>query len=310
MICSAKQLLNQEFPFDNPRFLESNRLTNPLVKDLQIIVTGSTGRLGREVMHAFDEAGFSSIGIDSAATVEFRKDGKFLHRRADLTDYGETIDALKGCDIVVHLANISYPGFLPDHKTFSQNVGMNYNIFSAASALKCRRVIWMSSANVGGIEPNALAPERFPITEDQAPRLRSAYALSKSVSESTADYFGSTTATTFIGIRSTLIVYPEDYELLRADTEDPELRRWHYWSYIDVRDLTDLILLTATSTNEEIAIINATSADTTLNRSSAELCAEYFPRTPCDIEAKTTQSLFSGDKAKQLYGFEPRFSWR
>ena len=54
-------------------------MTNPLVKDLQIIVTGSTGRLGREVMHAFDEAGFSSIGIDSAATVEFRKDGKFLH---------------------------------------------------------------------------------------------------------------------------------------------------------------------------------------------------------------------------------------
>ncbi|MEL7296450.1 MAG: NAD(P)-dependent oxidoreductase, partial [Pseudomonadota bacterium] len=260
-------------------------------KDIRVVITGSTGRLGREVMRAFDEAGCSSTGIDSAATAEFRKDGDFVHRRADLTDYGETIDALSGCDTVVHLANISYPGFHPDHKTFTQNVGMNYNVFSAASALKCRRVIWLSSANVGGIEPNAVAPERFPITEDQAPRPSSAYALSKSVSESTAEFFGSTTATTFVGIRSTLIVYPEDHELLRADANNTELRQWHYWSYIDVRDLTGLILLAATSTNEETTIINATAADTILNRGSAEHCAEYFPETPCDIDANLTRSL-------------------
>ncbi len=261
-------------------------------------------------MRAFEEAGFSSTGIDSAATVEFRKDGDFVHKRADLTDYGETIDALSGCETVVHLANISYPGFHPDQKTFTQNVGMNYNVFSAASVLKCRRVIWLSSANVTGIEPVALAAERFPITEDQAPRPGSSYALSKSVSESVAEYFGSTAATTFVGIRSTLIVYPEDYELLRADAESPEIRHWHYWSYIDVRDLTRLILLVATSASADTTIINATAADTILNRNSVEHCAEYFPATPCDIEANTTQSLFSGDKAKQLFGFEPRFSWR
>ena len=130
------------------------------------------------------------------------------------------------------------------------------------------------------------------------------------MSESVADHLGSTTATNFVGIRSTLIVYPEDHDLLRADADNAELRQWHYWSYIDVRDLTSLILLAATSTNEETTIINATAADTILNRSSAEHCAEYFPETPCDIEANTTQSLFSGDKAKQLFGFEPRFSWR
>ena len=285
-------------------------MADPQSKHIRVVVTGSTGRLGREVMRAFDEADFTCTGIDSAATVEFRKDGNFVHRRADLTDYGEAIDALSGCNVVVHLANISYPGFHPDHKTFTQNVGMNYNVFSAAGALKCRRVIWLSSANVAGIEPQAHVPERFPITEDQSPRLCSSYALSKSVSESVADHFGSTTATIFVGIRSTLIVYPEDYGLLIADADNAELRQWHYWSYIDVRDLTNLILLAATSTNEETTIINATAADTVLNRSSAEHCAEYFPETPCDIESNTTRSLFSGDKAKQLFGFEPRCSWR
>jgi len=171
-------------------------------------------------------------------------------------------------------------------------------------------VIWLSSANVAGIERVTDIPERFPITEDQSPRLSSSYALSKSATESVAEYFGSTAATTFVGIRSTLIVYPEDYELLRADAEDPEIRHWHYWSYIDVRDLTSLILLAVTSTSAETTIVNATAEDTTLARSSTEHCAEYFPETPCDIKANTTQSLFSGDKAKQLFGFEPRFSWR
>jgi nucleoside-diphosphate-sugar epimerase len=261
-------------------------------------------------MRAFDEAGLLCTGVDSAATVEFRKDGDFVHRRADLTDYGEAIDALSGCNVVVHLANISYPGFHPDHKTFTQNVGMNYNVFSAASAMNCRRVIWLSSANVAGLESPAHVPERFPITEDQSPGPNSSYALSKAVSESIAGYFGSSTGTSFVGIRSTLIVYPEDHDLLRADADNAELRQWHYWSYIDVRDLTSLILLAATSTSEETTIINATAADTILNRSSAEHCAENFPETPCDLEANTTQSLFSSDKAKQLFGFEPRFSWR
>jgi nucleoside-diphosphate-sugar epimerase len=285
-------------------------LADPQSKHIQVVVTGSAGRLGREVMRTFDEAGFACKGVDSAATVEFRKDGDFVHRRADLTDYGEAIEALNGSDVVVHLANISYPGFQPDHKTFTQNVGMNYNVFSAASALKCRRVIWLSSANVAGIERGTHVPERFPITEDQLPRLSSSYALSKSVSESVADHFGMTTATTFVGIRSTLIVYPEDHGLLRANADDAGLRQWHYWSYIDVRDLTSLILLAVTSTSAETTIVNATAEDTTLARSSAEHCAEYFPETPCDIEANTARSLFSGDKAKQLFGFEPRWSWR
>ncbi|MDH3805914.1 MAG: NAD-dependent epimerase/dehydratase family protein, partial [Gammaproteobacteria bacterium] len=92
-------------------------MADPQSKHIRVVVTGSTGRLGREVMRAFDAAGFSCTGIDSAATVEFRKDGDFVHRRADLTDYGEAIDALSGSDVVVHLANISYPGFHPDHKT-------------------------------------------------------------------------------------------------------------------------------------------------------------------------------------------------
>jgi len=279
-------------------------------KQLSVVVTGSTGRLGREVMREFSDAGISCTGVDSSATVEFSEDGNFIHRRADLTDYGETIDALRGSDVVVHLANVSYPGFYPDHVTYTQNVGMNYNVFSAASSLKCRRVVWLSTANVAGIESGVHAPDQFPITEDQAPRPASAYALSKSVSEATADYFGSSTITTFLGVRSTLIVYPTDYENLKTEAHKAEARHWHYWSYIDVRDLTRLLRLAVMSEDDETTIINATAADTILNDSTAEHCAKYFPGTPCDIAPQSVESMFSGSKAKQLLGFEPRWSWR
>jgi nucleoside-diphosphate-sugar epimerase len=276
----------------------------------RVVITGSNGRLGREVMRAFDDAGLACTGVDAAATVEFRSDGNFVHKRADLTDYGQTIEALTGSDVVVHLANISYPGFHPDHVTFNQNVAMNYNVFSAASSLGCRRVIWLSSANVSGADSALHVPDRFPITEDQAPGPTSSYALSKSVSEVTAEYFGSSTDTTFVGVRSTLIVYPEDHEQLRADADNADLRDWHYWSYIDVRDLTELLLLAARSDVEESEIVYATAADSILNCWTADHCARHFPGTPCEIAANTTQSLFSGDKAKQLFGFEPRWSWR
>ena len=285
-------------------------MTNDLNKNLRVVVTGSTGRLGREVMNAFDKAGLACRGVDAAATVQFRPDGDFVHRKADLRNYGDTIDALRGCDVVVHLANISYPGFHPDHQTFTENVSMNYNVFSAASALNCRRVIWMSTANVSGIDTHQFLPERFPITEDQPPRMNSAYALSKSVSESIAEYFGSSNATTFVGLRSTLVVYPDDHKQLQADADDNEIRQWQYWSYIDVRDLTDLILLAATSTSDATTVVNATATDSILLRSSAEHCAEYFPDIPCDIEPRTTGSLFSGAKANQLFGFEAKRSWR
>ncbi|MEM7279249.1 MAG: NAD(P)-dependent oxidoreductase [Pseudomonadota bacterium] len=285
-------------------------MTRPPTEDLRVVVTGSAGRLGRVVMKAFDEAGLSCRGVDSAATVQFRPDGDFVHRKADLKNYGDTLDALSGGDVVVHLANISYPGFYPDHQTFTENVGMNYNVFSAASALNCRRVIWMSTANVAGIDTDKFLPESFPITEDQPPRLSSAYALSKSVSESIADYFGSSFATRFVGIRSALVVYPEDHKHLQEDAGNAEIRQWQYWSYIDVRDLTDLILLAATSTSDATTVVNATATDSILLRSSVEHCAEYFPDTPCDIEPQTTNALFSGAKAKQLFGFEAKRSWR
>jgi hypothetical protein len=52
---------------------------------------------------------------------------------ADLTDYGQTIEALQGADAVVHLANIPAPSlFTPSH-TFTANTAMNSGTLPAPS---------------------------------------------------------------------------------------------------------------------------------------------------------------------------------
>lgn len=279
-------------------------------KAIRVAITGSSGRVGSEVMREFMSAGFRCTGVDVAAEIQFNSDGDFLYRRADLTDFGQTVDTLSGCDAVVHLANIAYPGLYPDQRTFCDNVSMNYNVFSAASLLGIPRVVWLSSAAVAGVEAECAAPERIPITEDQAPRLATPYALSKSVSESTAAYFGARGPTSFIGVRPMLVVYPDDHEQLRAEASQPAQRRWHYWSYIDIRDLTRLLRLAVEASAVETTIINATAADSTLNRATAEHCAEVFPSVTCDVSVEGFDSLFSGEKAKHLLGFEPTYSWR
>ena len=94
---------------------------------MKIAVTGGSGKLGRTVVAGLREAGHDVVNLDVAGT---RGPG-FV--RIDLTNYGETIDALFGendpsagadqatrpaFDALVHLAAIPAPGILSDVATF------------------------------------------------------------------------------------------------------------------------------------------------------------------------------------------------
>ena len=71
--------------------------------------------------------------------------------RADLTDLGETIEALRGADAVVHLAAIPAPPIRTVERTFEINILSTYNVFSAAALLGLERVVWASSETVLGL---------------------------------------------------------------------------------------------------------------------------------------------------------------
>lgn len=53
--------------------------------------------------------------------------------RADVTDYGQTVEALHGVDAVVHLVNMPASGPYTPAVTFIRNTTVNANVFLAAA---------------------------------------------------------------------------------------------------------------------------------------------------------------------------------
>ena len=129
-----------------------------------VVVTGGSGKAGRAVIKELIEHGYSVINIDIDDARE-----PLCHRlKADLMDMGQAIDALRRAtgtverrrpfelaDAVIHLAAIPAPGLAPDSTTFQHNLMTTYNVFSAATLLGLKRVVWASSAT--GIRIKATA---------------------------------------------------------------------------------------------------------------------------------------------------------
>ena len=150
----------------------------------RICVTGASGQAGRAVVTDLRAHGYDVAATDVAVTRADREDGVL---RADLTDYGQAVEALSQADAVVHLANIPAPGLSTPAVTFNANLTMNFNVFQAAAALKLNRVVWASSETTLGL-PFDVPPRYAPVDEDHYPVPTSTYALSKVASETIAGH--------------------------------------------------------------------------------------------------------------------------
>ena len=94
----------------------------------KVVVTGGSGKAGRAVVRDLVEHGYEVLNVDLQPPREVLAP----YLRVDLTDMGQTFEALHGASAVVHLAAIPAPGLLPDEITFRINIGSTYNVFSAA----------------------------------------------------------------------------------------------------------------------------------------------------------------------------------
>jgi nucleoside-diphosphate-sugar epimerase len=271
---------------------------------MRIVVTGGSGKGGKWVVRELRELGHDVLNVDA------RHDGSAsgLCMVADLTDLGQTQDALSGADALVHFAAIPGPGLRPDGETFRINAMSTYNVFAAAVAHGMRRVVWASSETVLGL-PFDVPPAFAPIDETIEPRPESSYSLSKLVGEAMAAQFARRSSTGFVGLRISNIMDPEDYALFPTYWDDAQLRKWNLWGYVDARDVASAarLGLEADITGSEICIVAA--ADTVMTRSSAELMAEVFPTVPLRREVTGRETLLSIDRARRLLGYEPKHRW-
>jgi nucleoside-diphosphate-sugar epimerase len=175
---------------------------------------------------------------------------------------------------------------LPPHietpeRTFHTNISSTYNVFDAACMLGLPR------------EEHPLYPE-------------SSYALSKVLSEEMARQFARWSATSFVGLRISNIMEEQDYERFPDFWDDPHLRKWNLWGYVDARDVAQAcrLGLEADDITEAEAFIIA-AADTVMTLTNTALMEQVYPDVPFRGTANPHDTLLSIDKARDMLGYHP-----
>lgn len=115
---------------------------------MNILVTGSDGFIGNHLIGALLEQGHRVKGMDvHPGVICERKYEKII---ADVCDKQAVENAVKGVDLIVHLAAKHHDFGISREEFFAANEGGTKNILEAATKEKIRKIVFYSSAAVYG----------------------------------------------------------------------------------------------------------------------------------------------------------------
>jgi nucleoside-diphosphate-sugar epimerase len=281
----------------------------------KIAVTGGAGKAGRAVVRDLVEHGHDVLNIDRLPlTNAVGPDSPAPYVPADVTDFGQTLEALTGLDLVpgieavVHLAAVPSPDHATPDVVFRTNMTSTYTVFSAAARLGLRRVVWASSETTLGL-PFRRPPDYAPVDEAHM-YPETSYALSKVLGEEMARQFSRWNGIPIIGLRFSNIMVREDYDEFPKFWEDPNLRKWNLWGYVDESHVTQSVRLALEADIQGADSFIIAAADTVMKQPSRELMAECFPGVPLANSVNGTDTLLDIAKARAVLGYEPEFTWR
>jgi nucleoside-diphosphate-sugar epimerase len=129
-------------------------------------------------------------------------------------------------------------------------------------------------------------------------------------SETLAEQIAAWSGIPFVGLRFSNILGPDDYRDFPSYWDDPQVRRWNLWSYIDQRDAAASCRLALEAPLEGAHAFVIAAADTVMDRPTRELLEAAFPDVPVTRDVGAFDSLLATGRARDALGFEPRHSWR
>ena len=135
-----------------------------------VLVTGGTGLIGRQVVKLLHQAGAyilttSLAGADSESAAEIA--GHARHRRADLTDFETCKDLADSVDYVFHLAGLKGSVLATKKRPadyFVPMLQMNTNMLEACRLAGVKKVVYASS--IGAYAPGANMAENTALCGD------------------------------------------------------------------------------------------------------------------------------------------------
>ena len=290
---------------------------------MRILFTGGSGKAGKHSINYLVEHGHSLLNLDQVNL----EHPKVLTRLADITDAGQVFDVMGSYanydeldkaigipkfDAVVHFAAIPRLLMTSDNECYRVNTLGTYNVIDAAIKMGVQKVIFASSETTYGIcfADGELKPNYLPIDEEHPTIPEDSYAMSKVVNEATAKSFQRRSGIDIYGLRINNVIEPHEYiENFPKFLKDPDLRRRNIFSYIDARDLGQMVQKCLNTDGLGFQIFNASNDDHSVGLSSKELIDRYYKDVPIQSD-KIPQSFYSNEKAKRLLGFKPEHCWR
>ena len=274
---------------------------------MNVLVTGSSGRIGRYVMRDLVQAGHRVLGVDMRPT-EGIPGQKLV---VDLTEPGDIYQALVRAEAgaVVHMGAWANAGVVPDTRTYGDNVRGTFNLFQACADLGIKRVVSASSAQVYGFA--AAPPVYVRVDEDHPLRPVNCYALSKVVGEQAADYFIQNDGMTILSFRLMGIRTPENLNAqIDQLAQHPERGGSLLWTRTDTRDVALACRLAIEADDVAPGPYNITGAQVVLDIPSMDLINRYCGPDVAVREELTGQvSPMSCARAEAAFGYRPRFGW-
>jgi UDP-N-acetylglucosamine 4-epimerase len=309
--------------------IEENRST--------ILITGGAGFIGSNLSEYFLFKGYKVVCLDNFATghrhnlKDFIDNPNFRLIEGDIRNASDCKNAVIGVDYVLHQAALgSVPRSINDPVTTNDvNVSGFLNMLVAASEAKVKRFVYAASSSTYGDSAG------LPKVEEVIGKPLSPYAITKYVNELYADIFSKSYGLETIGLRyfnvfgrkqdpngAYAAVIPK-FVMQLMQHESPVVNGDGNYSrdftYID--NVIQMNELAITTTNERAinTVYNTAYGDrNTLNNllnylkeflskydpEIANISIEYGPNRVGDIP----HSLASIDKAKELLGYDPKFS--
>jgi nucleoside-diphosphate-sugar epimerase len=246
---------------------------------------------------------------------------------ADITDAGQMYSALqtyagfdemeagtgaRTFDAVVHFAAIPRLLMAPDTETYRVNVLGTYNVIEAAVKMGVRKIIIASSETTYGIcfSDGRVQPRVLPLEEDYDIDPMDSYGMSKKVNEVTARSFQRRSGADIYALRIGNVIEPHEYARdFPGYFANPDQRLRIAFSYIDARDLGQIVDLCLRKDGLGFQVFNAANDGHSVHLTTDELIARYYPQVPLSRPMGPREGFLSNRKIREVLGFREQHPW-
>jgi UDP-glucose 4-epimerase len=279
---------------------------------MDIIVTGGLGASGTWIVDRL--AGeHEVVCLDQERPADGGREG-VDYRAVDLTDAGDVFDIVTAVEpeAVVHWAAIPVAGTHAGTEVYRNNTLAAHSVLTAAGRVGAD-IVQASSDGAYGFffAEQTPVPDELPITEEHALRPEDPYGLSKVVTEEVGKTVARRDGVSVASLRPSWIQAPGEYPCRDPEyVEDPSAGAGNYWSYVDVRDVVDMMEAALDADLEGHEVFNCVAADNALGEPLEGLLREQFGTVPDGPGVEGDGSAYSTAKAERLLGWTPTRSWK